>query len=62
MVVAFRELACEPVPRHPDLFSFPCRFAVPLADLEDWRAGPIGVARTAMTSSDQTSAHAIPVP
>ncbi len=59
-VVALRDLACEPVLRHPARFSFPCRFACRSPTRKTAR--PIGVARTAMISSGQTSAHAMPAP
>src|SRR6185312_8214322 len=59
LVVALRDLACEPV-GHPARFSFPWRFAYRSPTLKIAR--PIGVARTAMISSGQTFAHWSPAP
>ena len=59
LVVALRDVSCEPV-GHPDLFSFPCRFACRSPTRKTAR--PIGVASTAMISSGQTSAQTRPVP
>ena len=58
-VVTLRDVACEPV-GHPDRFSFPCFFACRSPTRKTAR--PIGVARTAMISSGQTSAQTMPVP
>src|SRR5581483_10209758 len=59
LVVAFADVRVEPA-HQPDLLSFPCRFACRSPALKT--SSPTGVAKTAMISNGQTSAHATPVP